>query len=260
MRSHRIPVSKFVLATITVVSCSWASLTSAEEMIAAVATNFTAPMKQLIDDFQKRSGDRVKASYGSSGKLLAQIQNGAPFDVFLSADQAKPQRLLDAGTAVSGSRFTYALGQLVLWSAAEDKNVEQQLKTGQFNKLAIANPRLAPYGLAAEQTLSGLGLTAASNGKKVMGENIGQAWQFTATGNAELGFVALSQVYKDGKISRGSGWIIDSSLYQPIRQDAVLLQHGANSDVASKFLDYLQSDEAAAIIESWGYRLPPKQL
>lgn len=230
----------------------------AGEVNVAVASNFAAPMERIVALFQHESGHTVKVSPGSSGKFTAQIKGGAPFDVFLSADEANPQRLEQEGLAVGGSRFVYALGKLVLWSAQPglvDAN-GAVLRKGGYNKLAIAEPKLAPYGLAAQETLEKLGLWNTVQGKLVTGENITQTYQFAATGNAELAFIALSQVTLDGKVSAGSWWLVPSGLYQPIRQSAVLLSGAKDKAAAQAFLAFLKSEKAAAVIRGFGYELP----
>lgn len=230
----------------------------AAEINAAVASNFSAPMKQIVTLFQQQSGDTVKLSFGSTGKFYAQIKGGAPFDVFIAADTTTPQRLDDDGLTVNGSRFVYALGKLVLWSAqpglVDDKG--RVLRKGDYEKLAIADPKLAPYGMAAKQTLEKLAMWNSMRDKLVIGENITQAYQFVATGNAELGFVALSQVMHDGKVSAGSSWLVPPDMYKPIRQSAVLLASAKDKATAQAFLDFLKSDKAAAVIRSYGYALP----
>ena len=230
----------------------------AGEVNAAVASNFSAPMKQIAALFQKESGDTVKLSFGSTGKFYAQIKDGAPFDVFVAADSATPQRLEEEGMTVNGSRFVYALGNLVLWSArpgyVDDKGAV--LRKGGYNKLAIADPKLAPYGMAAKETLEKLDLWDAVQSKLVMGENITQAYQFAATGNVELAFVALSQVMRDGKVSAGSWWIVPPQMYNPIRQSAVLLSGAKDTEAAQAFLAFLKSEKAATVIRSFGYELP----
>ncbi len=228
----------------------------AEEVTVAVASNFTTVAKALASQFEKETEHRVRLVFGSSGKIYAQIKNKAPFDLFFSADQAKPIALEKDGLAVPGSRFSYAVGSLVLWSADPQKEVgEEVLKHGDnFNKLALANPRLAPYGVAAVEVLENLGLLQATEFKWVRGENIAQTYQFIGTGNAELGFVALSQVMENGRISRGKAWIIPEHLYQPIRQDAVLLEAGKQNAAAREFLQFVRKPKSRAIIESFGYR------
>ena len=195
---------------ITLVTSGFAS---ADEVQVAVAANFTAPMKMIAAEFEKDSGHKVQLSFGSTGKLYAQIKNGAPFEVMLAADEKTPAKLEKEGAGVAGSRFTYAIGKLVLWSPkpgyVDEKG--EVLAKGDFKHVSIANPKLAPYGVAAIETLTALKLLESIEPKLVQGENIAQTHQFVATGNAELGFVALSQVMKGGKISEGSAWVIPSS-------------------------------------------------
>jgi molybdate transport system substrate-binding protein len=230
----------------------------AGEVSAAVAANFTAPMQQIVAAFQKDSGHTVKLSFGASGKFYSQIKEGAPFDVILAADEAIPQRLEQEGLAVANSSFVYALGKLVLWSA-QPGLVDAKgavLGKGNFNKLAYADPKLAPYGLAAKETLEKLGLWSSVQGKLVTGDNITQTYQFTATGNAELGFVALSQVYKDGKVTEGSSWLVPANLYSPIKQGAVQLKAAKDPATARALIAYLTSKKAVEIIRCFGYELP----
>ena len=230
----------------------------AGEVRVAVASNFAAPMERIAVLFQQQSGHTLKISPGASGKFYAQIASGAPFDVFLSADETNPQRLEREGLAVANASFVYALGRLVLWSA-QPGLVDAKgavLGKGNFNKLAYADPKLAPYGLAARETLEKLGLWSSVQGKLVTGENITQTYQFAATSNAELGFVALSQVYKDGKVTEGSSWLVPSNLYSPIKQSAVQLSAAKDPAAAKAFLTFLKSKKAAEIIRSFGYELP----
>lgn len=236
----------------------FASGAIADEVKVAVAANFTAPIKAIAAEFEKATGHKLVASFGATGQFYAQIKHGAPFDVLLAADDTTPVRLEREGAAVPGSRFTYAIGSLVLWSADTGylDGTEAALKAGQFKHLSIANPKAAPYGLAAMQVLAKLGLSEAVQAKLVEGQNITQAHQFVSTGNAELGFVALSQVYKDGKVSSGSAWIVPDTMYDPIKQDAVILEQGANNPAATALVEYLQGAEAARVIESFGYKLP----
>ena len=234
----------------------------AEPLSVAVASNFTLPMKVLAKEFEKQSGHKLRVSFGSSGKFYAQIKHGAPFQVFLSADQAKPSALEKEGWGVSGSRFTYATGRLALWSSKENFIDEQlsTLKSGQFNKLALANPKLAPYGMAAVQVLDNLKLTQASQHKWVKGENIAQTYQFVSTGNSDLGFVALSQIINLDKtlntnnIKHGSAWIIPSDLHQAIHQDAILLKRGKDSQAAQQFITFIKTPKAKNMINHYGYQ------
>lgn len=233
------------------------SIASAGGTTIAVAANFTAPMKAIIARFEQATGHRVRVSYGATGKFYAQIRNGAPFEALLAADQRRPALLDSEGVGVPGSRFTYATGTLVLWSAQPERVGEgpELLEAGAFNKLSLANPKLAPYGEAAIQTLEALGLRDQLEPKFVMGENIAQTFQFVDTGNADLGFVALSQVMRDGKIHKGSGWIVPAELHEPIRQDAVVLKKGAHNAALQALMAYLQSDATRALIQSYGYAM-----
>ncbi|OIR07752.1 molybdate-binding periplasmic protein precursor [mine drainage metagenome] len=230
---------------------------AAGEVNAAVAANFAVPMQQIVELFQKESGHTVKVSLGSSGKFYSQIKQGAPFDVFLSADEKNPKLLEEEGLTVPNSRFVYAFGKLVLWSAqpgyVDDKGAV--LGKGSYKKLAYADPKLAPYGFAAKETLEGLGLWDRVQGKLVTGESIAQTYQFAATGNAELAFIALSQITKDGKVTGGSWWLVPAQMYSPIRQSAVLLSSAKDKAAAQDFLKFLKSEKAVAIIRSFGYDL-----
>ena len=229
----------------------------AAEVSVAVAANFTAPMKAIAAEFALDTGHVAKPAFGATGKFYAQIKNGAPFQMLLSADDETPAKLAMEGYADPASRFTYAIGTLVLWSAQPGfvDGKGDVLKKGQFNKLALANPKLAPYGKAAIEVLTGMGLLDTLAPKFVQGENIAQTWQFASTGNAELGFVALSQVMKDGRIGSGSGWIVPAKLHTPIRQDAVILAAGKGNPAAEALMKYLKSDKAKTIIKAYGYDL-----
>ena len=219
---------------------------------AAVAANFTKVAEQLAADFTARTGDEVILSFGASGALYAQISQGAPFDIFLSADQARPAKAVEEGLGVEGSVFTYALGRLALYGPGRDVSDGQAaLAAGDFAHLAVADPRTAPYGAAAQDVLDGFGLAEALAGKIVTGENISQALQFVETGNAELGFVAAAQV-----LGKPDVWIVPAELHTPIAQDAVLLRTGQANPAARAFLDYLRSPEAVAVIEAAGYSVP----
>ena len=228
---------------------------TADEMQVAVAANFTAPMKLIAADFEKESGHKAVLSFGATGKFYSQIVNGAPFDVFLAADDETPLKLEKAGAAVAGSHFTYATGKLVLWSAQAGV-VDGQgdvLKKGDFKKIAIAAPKLAPYGAAAVETMTKLGVMSRLEPRLVTGESIGQAFSFVSTGNAELGFVALSQVYAGGKIKGGSAWIVPENLHSPIRQDAVLLTRAKDSKASALLIAFLKTEKAKAVMRSFGY-------
>lgn len=235
---------------------------SAETVKVAVAANFSAPMKTIVSEFEATSGHSTQLSFASSGKLFAQISNGAPYHVFLSADTQKPDKLEELGMTVTGSRFTYALGRLILWSKQDDyvDTDGHILRQNTFRHLALANPKLAPYGHAAVETLKHLGLWTKLQNKQVLGENISQTYQFLASGNAELGFIALSQVMKNKRLTHGSGWLVPYDLYPPIRQEAVLLSLGKDNPAALALLRFLTSDQASALIESYGYRLPDSEL
>ena len=233
------------------------ALAQAGEISVAVAANFTQPMQKIAAEFERDSGHKITLSFGGSGKFYAQITHGAPFDVFLSADNEIPERLEKEGLAVAKSRFTYAIGKLVLWSATPgyvDAQGEVLLKND-FKHLAHANPKTAPYGVAATKVLKQLGLAEKLAAKVVQGENIGQTYQFVSSGNAELGFVALSQVLKEGKLTSGSAWMVPATLYSPIRQDAVILNQGRNNPAAAALMDYLKNSKSRAIIGSFGYAL-----
>lgn len=227
----------------------------ADEVQVAVAANFTAPMKLIVADFEKDTGHKAVLTFGATGRFYAQITNGAPFEVLLAADDETPAKLEKEGVAVNSSRFTYATGRLVLWSA-QPGMVDAQgevLKKGDFKKIAIAAPKLAPYGAAAVETMNKLGLQAALESKLVQGESIGQVFSFVSTGNAELGFISLSQVYEGGKIKSGSAWIVPANLHSPIRQDAVLLAKAKDSKAAVQLMAFLKTDKAKAVIRSFGY-------
>lgn len=217
----------------------------------AVAANFTDAAKEIAAAFKARTGHEAVLSFGSSGQLLAQIQQGAPYKVFLSADDERPKTLITQGLALAETRFTYAIGKLVLWSK-DSAFVKDQatLRAQAFSKIAIANPAAAPYGIAAREVLKSLGLDETLKSKIVMGNSIAQTFQFIDTGNAELGFVALSQLVGQ---SGGSRWLVPQALYSEIRQDAVLLKTAAQDEASRAFLNFLKSPEARAVIEKFGY-------
>jgi molybdate transport system substrate-binding protein len=242
-------------SALTLIASTFAA--QAETVQVAVAANFTAPMKVIAEAFAQDTGHKAEAAYGSTGKFYAQITNGAPFQVFLAADDTTPAKLEDEGMTLPGTRFTYATGTLVLWSAdpAFIQDDARVLGRNQFRKLAIANPKTAPYGAAAIEVMKALQVDQMLAPKLVQGENIAQTYQFVSTGNAELGFVALSQVFKDGQITEGSAWVVPAEMHEPIRQDAVILKNGAGNAAASAFMDYLKSDKVKAIIRSFGYEI-----
>nr|WP_282452871.1 molybdate ABC transporter substrate-binding protein [Lysobacter sp. CAU 1642] len=227
--------------------------------MAGVASNFAAPMQALARAFEARSGHRVSVALGSSGALYAQVRHGAPFAVLLSADAEIPERLEVEGLAVPGTRFTYARGRLALWSADPRRLIAdgEALRSGDFLRLAIANPRHAPYGMAAREVLDALDIELGREQTLVQGESIAQAYQFVASGNAELGFVALSQVWLDGSLRSGSAWIVPETLHAPIEQQVVLLNAGAGQPAARDLLAFLAGDEAQAIIARYGYGRAP---
>lgn len=227
----------------------------AAEVSVAVAANFARPLDEIAAGFTAATGHTLRVSSGPTGKFYSQIAAGAPFDVLLAADDATPRRLVAEGHAVAGSAFTYAIGRLVLWSARPGFVDERGdvLASGRFAHLAIANPKVAPYGAAAMQVLRARGLEAALAARLVTGESIAQAWQFVATSNAELGFVALSQVSQPGAPAVGSRWLVPTDLHDPIRQDAVLLKAGGGNAAAAALLAYLKSEPARRVVRAWGY-------
>ncbi len=233
--------------------CS-AGLSAAAEVRLAVAANYTGTMQVLAQRFEAQSGHRLRVSYGSTGKLYAQIEHGAPFDVFLAADRRRPRLLEAQERAVAGSRFTYARGRLALWSAgALPVTGPETLRRGGFAHLAIANPATAPYGLAAKQVLQKLALWKALQGRLVRGENIAQTYHFVDSGGAELGFVALSQLRGNGARPKGSAWSVPADLYAPIEQQAVLLNRGRDNPAARAFLRFLKGAQAQAVNARFGY-------
>jgi len=229
----------------------------AAEVSVAVAANFAAPMHKIAQAFEQETGHKAVLSFGSTGMLYAQIRNGAPYQILLSADAEAPNKLEKEGLGVPGSRFTYATGSLVLWSKQpgfiDDKG--DVLRTAKFQRIAMANPKLAPYGAAAMETINKLGLQQHLQARIVQGDNIAQTYQFVATENAQLGFVALSQVFVDGKMAQGSSWIVPASAHAPIRQDAVLLTKGRDSAAAAALLQYVRGERAKSLIRSYGYEL-----
>ena len=242
----------FLLAVLT------PSIASADRLEVAVAANFAGVLDELVIPFHNKTGHTLVASSAATGKLYAQIKNGAPYEVFLSADASTPQKLEQEGAAVPKSRFTYALGKLVLWSA-KDGFVDPKgdvLKHGFFAHIAIANPKVAPYGAAAMEVLKKREALTHLESKIVQGENIAQTYQFISSGNAELGFVALSQIQKELKLGHGSVWRVPEDEYPPIIQDAVILNAGKDKPAAEAFFLFLKSSEARQLIQSAGYRLP----
>jgi molybdate transport system substrate-binding protein len=234
-----------------------ATAAHAAEVSVAVASNFSAPMQKIAAEFERDTGHRAQLAFGSTGKFYAQIRNGAPFEVFFAADDTTPAKLEEDGATVAGSRFAYAIGRLALWSAqpgvVDDEG--EVLRRGAFAHLAVANPKTAPYGVAALEVMRELGVADALAAKLVTGENIAQTHQFVASGNAELGFVALSQVWADGRLTGGSAWLVPAELHEPLRQDAVILAAGRDEPAARALVEYLRGAKAVAIIKSYGYGL-----
>ena len=234
----------------------------AGEVTVAVAANFTAPMQKIAKAFEQDTGHKALLAFGATGKFYAQIKNGAPFDVLLAADDETPARLEKEGLAVAGTRFTYAMGRLALWSKSPTLVDDQGevLRGNRFEKLgihkiAMADPKLAPYGAAAIEVMTHLGVWPAVKTKLVQGESIGQTYQFVSTENAQLGFVALSQISLDGRITQGAAWVVPQSMHTPLKQDAVLLNSGKDNAAAHALLKYLQGDTAKTIITRYGYAL-----
>ncbi len=243
----------------SVFACVWllagSGAACAGEVAVAVASNFSAPMQQIAAAFAQDTGHKALLSFGATGKLYAQIVHGAPFGVLLAADQSTPQKLAQQGVGDEATRMTYAIGRLVLWSH-QSGVVDAQgkvLERTDWRHLAVANPKLAPYGVAAMQTLDKLGVRARVHDRIVQGESIAQTYQFTASGNAELGFVALSQVMDKGRLRQGSAWVVPADWHSPIRQDAIVLTPGRNNPAAAALMQYLRSEKARAIIQSYGY-------
>ena len=236
---------------------SLAVSSQAANVSVAVAANFTAPMQKIAKAFEQETGHKALLSFGSTGNFYAQIRNGAPFHVLLAADDDTPLKIEQEGLGVPGSRFTYAIGKLVLWSKqpglVDDKG--DILRSGKFARIAIANPKLAPYGAAAIDTMAKLELLPVLQPRFVQGENIAQTYQFIATENAPLGFVALSQVLVDGKIVQGSAWIVPAGLHAPIAQDALVLSAGKDNPAATALMGFLRSDRVKVLIRSYGYGL-----
>lgn len=230
----------------------------AAEVSVAVAANFTAPMQRIAQSFEQDTGHKAVLSFGSTGSFYAQIRNGAPFQVLLAADDETPAKLEKEGLGLAGSSFTYAVGKLVLWSKqpgwVDDKG--EILKTARFQRIAVANPKLAPYGAAAIETLNKMGLLQSVQPKFVQGENIAQAYQFVATENAPLGFVALSQVMVDGKLVSGSAWVVPEGMHAPIRQNAILLHTAKDQPAALALMQYLRTDKIKQLIRRYGYDVP----
>lgn len=247
---------QFGAAVVLCLSFAFAGPAAADSAVVAVAANFAGAAEEIATRFMTHTGHRIEITTGSTGKLYAQVKEGAPFDVLLSADSKTPEKLEMEGDAVAGSRFTYAIGRLVLWSADEGRisgDPKAALTASDVTGIAIANPELAPYGVAARQALERLGLWDALEEKIVFGQNVGQTHALVDTGAAQLGFVALSAVLGPEGNDRGSNWEVPQEYFDPIRQDAVLLRHGSSNPAAVAFLDFLQGEEARKIASSFGY-------
>lgn len=230
----------------------------AETIAVAVASNFSAPLAEIAREFERETGHKLQVSSASTGKLYAQIDNGAPFDVFLSADRATPERLVEQGLAQASSRLTYARGRLVLWSAWGDRVDEaaEVLKDSSWRHLSIANPKVAPYGQAAVQAIEHMGLGSTVMPRVVRGENVGQAYQYVANGSVELGFVAMAQVWRDGRWVSGSGWLVPQEWHGPIDQDAVVLTRAAANPAVAEFMQWLRGKRTRAVLYRFGYEAP----
>ena len=248
--------------TLALVGAMFGALAHAGDVMVAVAANFTAPMQKIAQAFEQDTGHKAHLAFGATGKFYAQIKNGAPFALLLAADAETPARLEKEGLAVAGTRFTYATGRLALWSKqanlVDDKG--EVLRSKSFEKLgiykiAMADPKLAPYGAAAMAVIHKMGVQTNVIPKLVQGESIGQTYQFVSTENAQLGFIALSQISFDGRITQGSAWVVPQSMHTPLKQDAVLLNNGKDNAAARALLKYLQSDTAKTISQSYGYAL-----
>ncbi len=230
----------------------------AGEVSVAVAAEFAAPMQRIVALFQKESGHKVQLTLGASGKLYAQIKGGAPFDVFLSADEEMPRLLLQDGLAVTGSRMIYATGRLVLWSV-QPELVDAKgavLNNGNFNKLAFANYIYSPYGVAAKETMEKLKMWNSLQRKLKKVDSVTEAYQLAASENVDMAFIALGQVMHDGKVSKGSWWLVPSELHNPIRQSAVLLKNAKDPAAAKALLAFMQHEKAKAVMHSFGYEMP----
>ncbi len=242
-----------LVAALAMLPVLLAAQAKAAQTHVAVAANFTEPAKEIADLFKQKTGHEAVLSFGASGAFFTQITHGAPFEVFLSADSERPKAAVDQGFAIPESLFTYAIGKLVLWSRVIDvTDGEAALKSGNFSKLSIANPLAATYGTAAVETMKALNVYDTLQPKTVQGNSIAQAFQFVDTRNAELGFVALSQLHE---VTGGTRWEVPQNLYSPIRQDAVLLKTGADNEASKAFLDFLKGPDARAVIERFGYAL-----
>ncbi len=263
MRRAAFRKSRFLVYAFLLMGCffhmGFIAEAQASQILVAVASNFHSPLKEIARQFEKETGNEVQISPGSTGKLYAQIIHGAPYELFLAADSRRPQLLEEQGQTLSGTRFTYALGQITLWSP--DPNAikgdgKSTLQRKNFKHIAMANPRTAPYGMAALQTIQKFKLWDEIRPLVVQGENIGQTFQFVASQNAELGFVALSQVLDPKNNQRGSRWDVPGKFYDPLRQDIVMLKNAEENMGAKALWKFLKGEKAQQIIKKYGYRLP----
>ena len=260
-RKPRFKVRIYCLFFLVSLSACVSSVTQAEQLTAAIAANFAGTIKYLKPLFEHETGHRLVTSFASSGTLFAQIHNGAPFDVFLSADEQRPQQLIRDGLAIADSAFIYATGKLVLWSS-QPELIDPQgniLRDGLWQEkgihhIALANPKTAPYGRAAMETLQAMQLLESTKPYRVTGQNIAQTFQFVASGNAQLGFIAQAQVLALPESERGSSWLVPQAMYSPIKQEAVMLMRGRENSAAQAFLQFLQSPRAKNIISARGYK------
>ncbi|MDK2743082.1 MAG: molybdate ABC transporter substrate-binding protein [Nitrospira sp.] len=247
---------RFLAWYVCVIASAAVTPAFAEQVLVAVAANFVPPFREIAIEFETATGHNLRVAAGSSGNFYSQIKNGAPFDVFFSADMERPKLLEDEGLGVKGSRLTYAIGRLVLWSPNADLvKGEETLRSKNFKRLAIANPKTAPYGLAAMQTMQKLDLWEGLQPQIVMGENIGQTMGFIESGNVQLGFVALSQVLDPKIKGQGSRWDVPTNLHEPIKQDVILLTKGKDNPAAKALMEFMGGPQAKAIIEHYGYEL-----
>lgn len=253
-RTAPISARRAMLVVLAIALCISSGATRAETAHVAVATNFKPVIDVLENAFESQSSHKIAVTAGSTGKLYAQIRHGAPYDVFLAADTVRPRRLVRDGRAVKDAQFTYAVGQLVLWAPDSDGVSIERLRQGQDKRIAIANPELAPYGAAAIQVLSALQFLDDAQSKFVLGQNIGQTFAFVRSGNATIGFVAKAQLHSAASASPDEIWTPPQHLYDPIRQDGVLLTRAKSNPAALAFLAFLKSDSAKSIIATYGYR------
>ena len=246
-----------LLRFLVLLTAAVANLAHSGEVSVAVASNFAGPMQKIATAFTQASGHTATLSLGATGKFYAQIKNGAPFEMLLSADAETTARLEREKLGVPGTRFVYATGRLALWSSQAGliDGTPQVLRTGLFERIAMANPKVAPYGLAAQQTMTRLGVLGTLKDRLVQGESIGQTYQFVASGNAALGFVALAQIMQNGTITQGSAWLVPADHHAPIHQEAILLQPGKTREAALALLAFLKTGQARAIIRAYGYEI-----